>query len=134
MVVTAFACRTFPNMLLIWRLHRQLKRNVYAKADGFLGVHLILNWCDRVVQSISLWSDLHALYDMGEVKEHVRAVRVPGTRGIQTSCGVFGFDGDWLSVLFGSAKGRPSPLSDWQDGQRPAANGDKEKHRVPTAH
>lgn len=112
-VVTVFACRTIVNMLLIWKLHHQLKQRVYRRATDFLGVYLILDWRARTVRSVSLWADLNGVYDMGEVREHVEATRFPARRGIQTSCGIFSFEGDWLKVLFGARHGRPSPLSDW---------------------
>jgi hypothetical protein len=112
-VVTLFHCHTIAKMLLIWRLHRRLKQRVRRKAKDFLGVYLILDWRARTVRSISLWASLHGIYDMGEVPEHVAAVRVPGSQGIQTLCGIFSYEGDWLKVLFDARVARPSPLDDW---------------------
>lgn len=128
-VVTAFDCRTIPKMLLIWKLHHQLKQRVYRKAKDLLGVYLILDWRARAVRSISLWASLHGIYDMGEVREHVEATRIPGPLGIKTSCGIFTYEGDWLKVLFNARVARPSPLGDWVDtGQRDSRKQKERQH------
>ncbi|MEU2615150.1 hypothetical protein ABZ570_26760 [Micromonospora sp. NPDC007271] len=133
-VVTSFACQSIPKMLLIWKLHHQLKRRVYQKAADFLGVHLILDWPNRTVRSISLWRRVHGIYDMGEVPEHVEATRIPAQHGIRTRCGVFSYDGDWLAVLFGARDVRPSPLSDWPGRSDLYLGKQKERRHVQNSH
>jgi hypothetical protein len=129
-VVTLFECRTILKMLLIWKLHHQLKQRVYRKAKDFLGVYLILDWRARTIRSISLWASLHGIYDMGEVPEHVEAVRIPGAQGIQTLCGIFSYEGDWLKVLFDARVSRPSPLHDWVDKGRRDGRESKERQHA----
>ncbi|MCM4080890.1 hypothetical protein [Paractinoplanes hotanensis] len=110
-VVTAFACRTRRDVLLLWWLHRRLKPEVGARAPHFIDVRLFVDWRRRVVRSVSLWSDVTGLYDMGRVAGHIAAARVPGRRGITTSCGVFTYRGEWQTVLFtGQDNEAVSPL------------------------
>lgn len=100
-VVTMFACRTRRDILLLWWLHYRLKPAVRAHAPGLLGVRLFIDWRHRIVRSVSLWTDPARLYDMGEVRGHVAATRIPRRRGIATSCGVYTYQGDWRTVMFG---------------------------------
>jgi len=109
-VITAFACRTRTDVLLLWWLHHRLDARVRAATDKFLGVKLYIDWSDRRVRSVSLWSDIKGLYDMGKVEAHIAATRLPAQRGITTSCGVYGYRGDWRTVLFGEGYATPAPL------------------------
>lgn len=109
-VITRFKCRSRRQMLVIVRLHRRLKKKVSAASDGFIGVRLYPQWNERVLLSVSLWRDLTSLYDMGSVPEHVAATRIPGRLGINTSCGVFEYSGDWRVILFGEGWSTTSPL------------------------
>ncbi len=110
-VITAFACRTRRDVLLLWWLHHRLKPAVRAEAPSFVDVRLYIDWRRRLVRSVSLWSEVGGLYDMGKVTGHISAARVPGSRGIETSCGVFTYRGDWRTVLFGGEdRGTISPL------------------------
>lgn len=112
-VVTVFACRTRRDVLLLWWLHYRLKPAVQARARGFLGVRLYVDWRRRVVRSVSLWTDPAYLYDLGEVREHVGATRIPRRRGITTSCGVYTYRGDWRTVMFGvEQEAERPPLSE----------------------
>lgn len=111
-VITRFACRTRRDILLLWWLHLRLKPAVRARTRGFLGVRLFIDWRRRQVRSVSLWTDPAHLYDLGEVREHVAATRIPRRRGIATSCGVYTYEGDWRTVMFGKAPdSAPSPLT-----------------------
>jgi hypothetical protein len=100
-VVTRFACHTRRDIVLLWWLHIRLKPAVRVRAPGLLGVRLFIDWRHRIVRSVSLWTDPARLYDMGEVREHVAAARIPRRRGIATSCGVYTYKGDWRKVMFG---------------------------------
>ena len=111
-VVTMFACRTRWDVLLVWWLHYRIKPAIEARAKGFLGVRLYIDWRRRIVRSVSLWTDPASLYDMGEVRQHVGATRIPRRRGIQTSCGVYSYEGDCSAVMFGVPPNRkPNPLT-----------------------
>jgi hypothetical protein len=110
-VVTMFACRTRGDVLLLWWLHFRLKPAVRARAPGLLGVRLFIDWRRRIVRSVSLWTDPARLYDMGEVREHVAATRIPARRGIATSCGVYTYQGDWRTLMFGMESAAMSPLT-----------------------
>ena len=101
-VVTAFVCRTRRDVLLLWWLHRRLKPQVRAQAPAFIDVRLFIDWRRRVVRSVSLWSEITGLYDMGKVPGHIKATRIPAGRGLETTCGVFTYGGDWRAVLFDS--------------------------------
>jgi hypothetical protein len=133
-VITSFTCHSLANMLVVWRLHHRLEPYVYRRAGEFLGVHLVRDWRNRRIHSITLWASLPGVYDMGEVPQHVAATRLTGPRGIQTSCGIFSYDGDWLQVMFGARHARPSPLTDWPDPQRQGRRAQKEKHHVRNSH
>jgi hypothetical protein len=126
-VVTLFQCGTIAKMLLIRKLHHRLKHRVYRKAKDFLGVYLILDWRSRTVRSVSLWASLSGVSELGEVPEHVEATRIPGSLGIQTLCGIFSYEGDWLKVLFDSRVNRPSPLAVW--GGQGRRDGTKHQQR-----
>jgi hypothetical protein len=109
-VVTAFACRTRRDLLVLWWLHHRLKPAVQAAAPDFLGVRLFIDWRRRLVRSVSLWARPAGLYAMGEVGGHIAATRVPPRRGITTSCGVYGYRGDWRTVMFGEGFATAPPL------------------------
>ena len=111
-VVTMFACRTRRDILLVWWLHYRIKPAIQARAPGFLDVRLFIDWRRRIVRSVSLWTDPASLYDLGEVQQHVVATRLPGRRGIQTSCGVYQYEGDCSAVMFGVGPNwKPNPLT-----------------------
>jgi len=100
-VVTQFECRTLRQVLAVWWLHRKVKPDVARESPGFLDVRLYIDWRARRVRSVSLWSDGLALFDMGQVDSHIRAAHAPVGWGVRTSCGVFGYLGDWRAVMFG---------------------------------
>jgi len=112
-VITLFACRTLRDVLLIWWLHFRLKPAVWAHAPGFLGVKLYIDWRQRLVRSVTLWSTPAGVYDMGEVREHVAATRIPRWRGIRTACGIYTYQGECMAAMFGGKPRRnrlPHPL------------------------
>ncbi|WP_117211573.1 hypothetical protein [Allorhizocola rhizosphaerae] len=121
-VVTAFQCRSRLDLLLIWWMHHRLKSAVRAAAPDFLGIRLYIDWRRRIARSVSLWAKGTGLYDMGNVKEHIAATRFPGTRGIETSCGVYTYGGDWRSVMFGDGFASRPPLQKTKGEYRGAAN------------
>lgn len=112
-VVTLFACRSRWDVLLIWWLHHRIKPAVRARTRGFLGVRLYIDWRQRVVRSVSLWTDAKYLYDMGEVSEHVDAARIPRRLGARTTCGIYTYEGEWTELMFGlEPSQKPNPLTD----------------------
>lgn len=108
--VTSFDCRTRRDMLVVWWMHRRLRPAVVANAPAFQSIELFWDWPNRRLRSVSLWDNLRGLYDMGEVREHVAAVRVPAARGIRTACAIFVSAGDWRNVMFGSTLETACPL------------------------
>ena len=103
-VVTLFACRTLRDVLLIWWLHYRLKPAVRARARGFLGVRLYIDWRQRLVRSVTLWSSPAHIYAIGEVRDHAAATRIPRRRHIRTACAVYTYEGECMAAMFG---GRP---------------------------
>lgn len=107
-VITEFRCQSLLRMAIIRRMHRIMRLRVREQVDGFLDAKLYYDWPHRTLRSVSLWSDGQSIYGMGNVGEHVRASRIPGRLGIETSCGVYQLAGDWRDVLFGRySNGRP---------------------------
>jgi hypothetical protein len=116
-VVTLFACRNLRDILVIWWLHHRVKPGVRERTRGFLGVRLYIDWRRRTVRSVSLWADPAYLYDMGEVREHVAAVGVPGQLGVATACGIYMYEGEWTELMFGAPpNGKPVPLANPDPG------------------
>jgi len=111
-VVTMFDCRSRRNIVLLWWLHRRLRSHVRARAKGFLGIRLYIDWRRRVVRSVSLWADPPSVYSIGDVPAHVAAARIPPRLGIQTSCGMYTYEGACSAVMFGvTPNPRPNPLT-----------------------
>jgi hypothetical protein len=109
-VVTRFECGTVRNVLAILVLHARLKLDVRRQARGFVGIRLLVDWRRRTILSISLWRDLESVYSMGDVPRHVAATRLPRGLGVDTTCGVFCFIGDWRRVMFRGPSTAGSPL------------------------
>ncbi len=109
-MVTRFECGTFAKVLVMLLLHLRIKRDVGRLGEGLIGSRVVIDWRRRVVLSISLWPDIDSVYSMGNVPRHVRAARVPGKLGIETTCGVFCFAGDWRRVMFQSPVEARSPF------------------------
>jgi hypothetical protein len=109
-MVTRFDCRTLMNLLYLLVVHLRLKRDVRRHAEGFIGVRTIVDWRRRSFLSVSVWADLDSVYSMGGVPRHVEAARLPGRLGVETTCGVFCFVGDWRRVMFRSPVPSVSPL------------------------
>jgi len=91
-------------------LHTRIKRDVRRFAPGMLGARTIVDWRHRTLLSVTLWTDITSVYDMGSVARHVSAARIPARLGIRTRCGVFCFVGDWRRVMFRSEVTAASPL------------------------
>jgi hypothetical protein len=109
-MVTRFECGTLWNLLWILAMHMRLKIDVRRQSRGFVGVKGLIDWRRRTFLSISLWRDLDSVYSMGNVRRHVSAARVPPVMGVETTCGVFCFVGDWRRVMFRSPSLPCSPL------------------------
>lgn len=113
-VVTRFECGTLLKLASIMLFHVRLKLDVRRQARGFVGVKMLIDWRRRTLLSISLWKDLDSVYSMGSVPRHVAAARIPMGLGIETTCGVFCFVGDWRRVMFQSPVQPRSPLHSHQ--------------------
>ena len=112
-VVTRFSCRTRWDILLLWLLHKRIRPAVRARVRGLLGIRLYIDWRQRTVHSVSLWTDPAHLYDMGKVPEHIAVARIPRRHGIQTTCGIYTYEGECAAVMFGVDPNRkPAPLTD----------------------
>lgn len=110
-IVTSFRCQSLLHMLAIMRLHGPMKRRVGEAVVGFIDVHLFIDWRNRTLKSVSLWTTREAACGMGQVPAHIKAARLPGRWGVSTTCGVFEYSGDWKRVLLGGEWEGPSPLS-----------------------
>lgn|SRR5690606_8771049 len=114
-VITLFACRTRRDVLLLWWLHFRLKPVIQARTRGLLGVRLYIDWRQRLVRTVTLWSNPAYVYDMGEVREHVAATRIPRGRAIRTTCAIYTYEGECMAAMFGGEPRRgpgtlPHPL------------------------
>jgi hypothetical protein len=109
-IVTRFECGSLPKLLAMLILHTRVKRAVRRRARGLVGVRTVVDRRRRTMLSITLWEDLDSVYSMGDVPDHVAAVRIPGSLGVATACGVFCFAGDWRRVMFQSPSVSRSPL------------------------
>jgi hypothetical protein len=117
-VVTMFDCGSRWNIVLIWLLHRRIRSRVRARARGFLDIRLYIDWRRRIVRSVSLWADPPSVYNIGDVPEHVAVTRIPPRLGIQTSCGMYTYEGACSAVMFGVIPNpRPNPLTGAQPTQ-----------------
>jgi len=110
-VVTRFSARSLPRLLYLLALHLSLKRDVLSSCPGCVGAAPIVDWRSRTMFSVSLWRDIDAIYDMGEVTRHVAASRIPRGMGIKTRCGIYTFTGDWRRLLFDVPAIDVDPLS-----------------------
>jgi hypothetical protein len=111
-VVTRFACPSLLVVLHLLGLHVLLARKVRQQAPAVIAVRAHVDWRRRQLLSISLWRSIDDIYTMGNVSAHVQAARLPGRLGVQTSCGVFTYVGDWQRVMFGAVDSKKSsPLS-----------------------
>jgi hypothetical protein len=122
-VITRFECQTLLRLLFLIALHRRLERDVTRHAKGLVGATAMVDWRNRTLISISLWSDLDALYSMGQVPSHIEAARLPRRLGIATSCGVYAFAGDWRRVMFGAQAQAQSPLQPLAAGRASGRSG-----------
>jgi hypothetical protein len=110
-VITRFDCRNIRNLACILALHYRVKPQVRRKAAGYLGAKTIVLWRQRTVLSVSLWRDLSAIYQMGNLGRHILASRIPGQLGVATACGVYAYSGEWKTLMFGApGTGVPEPL------------------------
>lgn len=109
-VVTRFECGTRRNLCWLLAMHARVKRDVRRHGNGLVGVKMLIDWRRRTLYSISLWRDLDSVYSMGNVPRHVTAARVPRVLGVETTCGVFCYVGDWRRVMFRSPSPPVSPL------------------------
>jgi len=99
-VITRFECRNLRQVYTVVLLHYRVKKGVRRAASGYVGGTFIIDWRRRTVLSLSVWTNLPSIYSMGDVPEHIQAVRIPRRIGVRTRCGVYGYSGDWRNVLF----------------------------------
>lgn len=110
--VTRFSGASRLQKLALLLLHHRIAREVSRLCPGFIGASHLTNWAGGAFFSITMWRDLDSVYGMGEVTRHIRATRLPIKMGLRTRCGVFAYEGDWKTVMFGAAVETTSPLSD----------------------
>lgn len=98
--------------MLLWLRwqHRSVRRAVARRSDGFIAAALTVDRSARTAYSITLWQRPQALYDMGEVPEHIEVVKRAGRLGILTNAAVFPYQDHWSNLLFGSRLNVSSPL------------------------
>lgn len=109
-IVTRFECPNLRVLAYLLVLHARIKRDVQRLAPGLIASRVVVHWRQRTMLSISLWSELDSVYEMGSVPRHIHGSRIPGKLGVATSSGVFTFVGDWRRVMFGSPAAPRSPL------------------------
>ncbi|GAA1710674.1 hypothetical protein GCM10009765_69960 [Fodinicola feengrottensis] len=109
-VITRFACPSLSGLFRLMVLHIHIKRQVRRQAPGFVGGKAVILWRQRTMLSITLWRHLDDIYDMGKVNAHIMAARVPARLGIQTSCGIYSYSGDWRAIMFGTPATSADPL------------------------
>lgn len=112
MVITRFECPNKRTVLEILWLHFLLRRRCRRALRSLIDVKAHASWRQRLVLSVSLWSEPTGVLGMGAINEHVRLSRFPSKRGIATSCGVFTFSDDWRNLMFGANAVARSPLSE----------------------
>jgi len=74
-VVTRFECPSRLVLAFLLLLHTRIKRDVRRFAPGMLGARTIVDWRHRTLLSVTLWTDITSVYDMGSVARHVSAAR-----------------------------------------------------------
>jgi hypothetical protein len=109
-VITRFDCRTILNVAVLVLVHVAVKQNAKRRCDGLLASTAIVSWKDRRILSISLWRQRSDIFTMGRVQRHIFAARVPHHLGVETSCGVYSYAGDWRRVMFGWDVEHAAPL------------------------
>lgn len=109
-VVTLFKFQRFRHMLAFWIIHALMKKNVRALAPGFEGASMNLHLMRMEIRSVSLWSSGEDIYQMGNVQMHIWAAHLVAKWGAESTGAVFGYAGDWRTVLFGASYSGDSPL------------------------
>ncbi|WP_163506424.1 hypothetical protein [Fodinicola acaciae] len=109
-VITRFACPSVSRLFVLLFLHVRIKRQVRRHATGFVGGKAVVLWRERTMLSVTLWRHLEDVYEMGKVNAHIMAARLPARLGIQTSCGIYPYRGDWRQIMFGVPAASADPL------------------------
>jgi len=101
LVVTTFHCRTLRSFLLVWALHKRIRRTVHKGARGLVSSALDVDWRRRQIRNYSLWKSLADIASMGQVRAHINAAHVPQEIQVQTECVLYESIGDWRPHIFG---------------------------------
>lgn len=109
-VITRFECHSSPRLVYLFLKHWWVKRSVRRAAEGYVASKAVIDWRAKTLMSISLWCSIGSVYSMGQVREHIIAARLPRRLGIDTTCGIYTFAGDWRTVMFGTVTAAHSPL------------------------
>jgi hypothetical protein len=109
-VVTRFDCPNYRVLLLTRMLHLVLGRRIRRQLPGLISSSTHTSVRARRVLSVTVFTSMADLYQMGSVRAHVQAARVMPRFNVVTSGAVFVHGGDWRTVLFDAA-GRESPLA-----------------------
>lgn len=109
-VVTRFTARRKWQLVVLRLLHPLIKRRVSKQCTGLIGATSWMSWRELTMYSVSAWESVNAVYDLGNVDEHIRASRIPVAWSVETRCGIFAYSGEWKQLMFGGGKGGLSPL------------------------
>ena len=109
-VITRFVCPSRTRVFFLMLMHFRIKRKVRKVAGGFVGGTSVVLWQQRAMLSVTLWRHLDDIYDMGKVKQHIEASRLPPQLEIQTTCGIYSYSGDWRKLMFGTEDISADPL------------------------
>ena len=110
-VVTRFVCPQRWMLLWLRRQHGRVRAAVSDRSTGFVAAAFTVERAERTAYSVTLWRNPRALYDMGEVPEHIEVVKRAGRLGIRTDAAVFPYLDHWSNLLFGARLTVASPLS-----------------------
>lgn len=110
-VVTRFVCPQRWMLLWLRWQHRRVRAAVARRSSGFITATMTVERSERTAYSVTMWQHPQALYDMGEVREHIDVVKRAGRLGIRTDAAVFPYLDHWSNLLFGARLNAPSPLS-----------------------
>jgi hypothetical protein len=110
-VVTRFQAKSRFGLIYLRFLHRRVNNDVQRASTGYLGGKLVTNWREKYALSVTLWSSLEDIYDMGGVGSHIIAARRAGNLGLHATASLFPFWGGWSSGLYGGAPSETSALA-----------------------
>jgi len=109
-VVTRFDCSSYWRLAVARVIHSVLSRRIRAEVDGLIFSVTFTKCREKRIISISAFSDIGDVYQMGCSKTHIKAAHLAPRLGMNTSAGIFPYAGDWRYILFGIPEQSASPL------------------------